>query len=84
MPANNIGFWASGSINNQDIQNKLQAYVSIRSRFNDSSVPALVDLVNSIIKNMNSLQQQVNTGSLYVNKHTHQTVPPAHTYTITP
>ena len=71
MPVNNIGFWASGSINNQDIQNKLQAYVSIRSRFNDSSVPALVDLVNSIIKNMNSLQEQVNTGSLYVNKYTH-------------
>jgi len=82
MPANNIGFWASGSINNQDIQNKLQAYVSIRSRFNDSSVPALVDLVNAIINNMNSLQQQVNTGSLYVNKHTHQTVPPAHTSNI--
>jgi hypothetical protein len=82
MSANNIGFWNSGSINNKDIQNKLQAYASIRSRFNDSSVPALVDLVNAIINNMNSLQQQVNTGSLYVNKHTHQTVPPAHTSNI--
>jgi hypothetical protein len=82
MPVNNIGFWTSGSINNRDLQNKLQAYVQIRSRFNDVSVPALVELVNAIITNMNTLQQQVNTGSLYVNNHTHQTVPPAHTYII--
>jgi len=64
-----IGFWNTGSLDTQGLQKKLHDYTSVRKKFNDPSMTALTTLVNSLIANMNDLQRQVNTGSIYVNNH---------------
>ena len=76
----NQPYWHSGSIDTSGLQNKLKNYVAVRSRFNDASLPAFTELVNEIIASLNYVQEQINTGSFLVNKHTHQNVPPAHNF----
>ena len=79
MSSVNTPNWQSSNINNAGLQNALKNYIEIRSKVNDSSMPAFTELMNTVFTALNTLQGQVNSGSVIVNNHTHQTVPPAHT-----
>jgi len=70
--------WNSGLINNTGLQTQLKNYMTEREQFNDSSLPAFIELITGVFTALNSLQNQINTGSAVVNIHTHQTSPPAH------
>jgi hypothetical protein len=81
MSSVNTPNWNSGAINNTGLQTQLKNYIAVRERFNDKSLPAFVELMTGVFTALNTLQAQVNSGSVIVNNHTHQTVPPAHTLT---
>ena len=80
----NQPYWNSGSIDTGGLQVQLKNYLDTRSKFNDPSLPAFNILINNVIAQLNNLQNQINTGSLLVNKHTHQNVPPAHNFYVPP
>jgi hypothetical protein len=71
----------SSSFNPVYLQEKLAAYVEVRSQISDRSLPLLQSLVEQIIKDLTTTNNLINSSSAVINQHTHQTVPPAHTFT---
>ena len=63
---------------------KLQQYVNARSSVNDQSLPQMIALINQLIDDVSKLNNVVNSGSVAINTHVQQTVPPAHTFTTPP
>ena len=70
---------SSSSFNPVYLQEKLAAYVEVRSQINDRSLPLLQSLVEQIIKDLTTTNNLINSSSAVINQHTNQTVPPAHT-----
>ena len=74
----------SSSFNPVYLQEKLAAYVEVRSQITDKSLPYLKALVDQIITDLATTNNLINSSSAVINQHTNQTVPPAHTFTPTP
>tara|TARA_R110000868_G_scaffold7148_2_gene39269 strand:+ start:6804 stop:7055 length:252 start_codon:yes stop_codon:yes gene_type:complete len=71
----------SSSFNPVYLQEKLAAYVEVRSQISDKSLPYLKALVDQIITDLTVTNNLINSSSAVINQHTHQPVPPAHTFT---
>lgn len=74
----------SSSFNPVYLQEKLAAYVEARSQITDKSLPYLKALVDQLITDLTTTNNLINSSSALINQHTHQQVPPAHNYIVTP